>query len=661
MLTFHLQNRNLLRYSAAALAAGALACVSLLARAQEADSVPKVDWNAAKQFWCFKSPVAYRRPVVKNKQWSRRAVDAFILAALEREKLSPAADADKRTLIRRLTLDLTGLPATPEETDSFLGNTRRDSYVTLVERLLASPRYGERMGSMWLPLARFGEDQAHQVGSDTKFFYPNAYKYRNWVIDAFNRDLPYNQFIKLQLAADRYLEVRPTSAPEATEEGDVPESEADKLSAQRPPLNAPNPTDLAALGFLGLGPKYYNRGKIEVMADEWEDRVDTVSRTFLGLTVACARCHDHKFEPVTQRDYYALAGVFASTRMINRRPDGLAEKTNVMADKMDSNTLHVVEDGPPSNLNVFLRGNPESKGPVADRRFLQVLSPAEPQPFKDGSGRKELAELIADRRNPLTARVIVNRVWGLFFGQPLVDTPSNLGRSGSTPTHPELLDDLAVRFMDNGWSIKWLVREIVHSSTYRQASNAGGQKEVGQVRLVGQNAPDAANRLLARMPRRRLSVEQWRDSVLFVAGNLKWEGGKSAELSDPANNLRTVYGYVSRLKLNDFLALFDYPDANVHAEKRSVTTTATQKLFMLNSPFIVTQADALAARLTSEAPENDESRIKRAYKLLFSREPAKSEVEIALEFLRRPEAPQMKRLAQYSQILLASNEMLYLD
>src|SRR5688572_8701566 len=369
-----------------------------------------IDWQAARQYWCFKSPVASRRPVVKSKQWARRAIDWFILAGLEREKLSPSKEADRRTLIRRLTYDLTGLPPTPEEVESYMTDRSDRTYERLVERLLASSRFGERMASLWLPLVRYAEDQAHQVGSDTKFFYPNAHKYRSWVIEAFNRDLPYNQFVKLQLAADSYLGVRPTSAPEATDEGDVPESEADKANTQHPTPNTIIPQDLAALGFLGLGPKYYNRGKIEVMADEWEDRVDTVSRTFLGLTVACARCHDHKFEPVTQRDYYALAGVFASTKMINRRPDGAAEKTNAMADKMDSGTLHVVEDGPPSNLNVFLRGNPENKGPVAERRFLQVLSPGEPQSFKDGSGRKELADSIADRRNPLTARVIVNRV-----------------------------------------------------------------------------------------------------------------------------------------------------------------------------------------------------------------------------------------------------------
>src|SRR3989454_7696 len=268
-------------------------------------------------------------------------------------------------------------------------------------------------------------------------FYPHAYRYREWVIDSFNRDLPYDQFIRLQLAADK--------------------------------INA-GAENLVALGFLGLGPKYYNRGRLEVQADEWEDRVDTVGRAMLGLTVACARCHDHKFDPITMRDYYALAGVFASTKMVNKTADGKIIEGKVNADKMPPNTFHMVEDGEAKDLNVFIRGNVERKGPIAERRFLRVLSEGEPAPFKEGGGRKELAEAIASPHNPLTARVMVNRVWGVCFGKPLVLTPSNFGHSGQPPTHPELLDDLAVRFTLNGWSVKGLVREMVLSSAYRQTS-----------------------------------------------------------------------------------------------------------------------------------------------------------------------------------------------
>ena len=241
-------------------------------------------------YWAFQQPRSISTPSVKRKDWPAQPLDFFILSRLEQQHLSPSEQAASRALVRRVTFDITGLPPTREEVDSFVQDKRPDAYRRMVERLLDSPQFGERMASLWLPLARYAEDQAHQVGDDTKFFYPNAFKYREWVINAFNRDLPYDRFLKLQLAADK-LE------PDCKE-------------------------DLAALGFLGLGPKYYDRGRIDVMADEWEDRVDTVCRTMLGLTVACARCHDHKFDPITTADYYSLAGVFASTKMVNRKPDG---------------------------------------------------------------------------------------------------------------------------------------------------------------------------------------------------------------------------------------------------------------------------------------------------------------------------------------------------
>jgi len=577
-----------------------------------------IDWNKERQFWSFRPPIAQARPPVKAKRWPSQPLDYFVLARLERANLSPTQEADPWTLIRRVTFDLTGLPPTPEEVQAFLKDKRPDAYSRLAQRLLSSPRFGERLASFWLPLARYAEDQAHQVGNDTTMFYPHAYRYREWVVNAFNRDLPYDEFIRLQLAADKF--------DSGTE-------------------------NFVALGFLGLGPKYYNRNRVDVQADEWEDRIDTVSRSMLGLTVACARCHDHKFDPITATDYYALAGVFASTKMVNKTPDGTIVDGKVSADKMPPDAFHVVEDGESQNLNLFIRGNAERKGPVVERHFLTLLSQGGPEPFKDGSGRRELAEAISSRNNPLTARVMVNRLWGLFFGRPLVRTPSNFGHSGMLPSHPELLDDLAVRFMENGWSIKTLAREFVLSSTYRQSSRA----------TAPQASADAANDLLGRMNLRRLSIEQWRDAVLFVSGELAWEGGNSMELDDPANHRRTLYARVSRLKLNDLLMQFDYPDANVHAEKRSVTTTASQKLFMLNSPFILTQARALAARLKANPAESDRSRVERAYRLLFGRPPEETGVKLALEFLHKPGAPEMTRWEQYAQLLLASNEMLYVD
>jgi hypothetical protein len=553
-----------------------------------------------------------------------------VLGRLEEHGVKPSPEAARRVLIRRASFDLTGLPPTPEEVEAFVKDEGAGAYERVVDRLLASPRFGERMASMWLPLARYAEDQAHQVGSDTKFFYPNAWKYRAWVIDAFNRDLPYDQFVELQLAADKM----------------------EDASAE----------DLPALGFLGLGPQYYNRNRLEVMADEWEDRVDTVSRTMLGLTVACARCHDHKFDPIGQADYYALAGVFASTKMVSRVPGEASPPPPATkpAEGKEKNLppnpamVHMVEDAAtPQDLNVFIRGNVERKGPVAPRRFITVLCASEPTPFHEGSGRRELAMAITDARNPLTARVMVNRVWGMLTGAPIVATPSNFGHSGMQPTNQALLDDMAVRFRQEGWSIKRLVREIMVSATYRQGSdfNAASAKV------------DPANELLWRMNRRRMSIEQWRDATLYAAGKLDLERPRvpSVELDDPGNLHRTVFARVSRLKLNDMLMQFDYPDANVHAEKRSVTNTAMQKLFMLNSPFVMGQAKALAARVSSE--KDDEGRIRLAYRLLYGREPDATEVEPALEFLRRanPEDAGLSRWEQYAQVLIASNEALYVD
>jgi hypothetical protein len=575
------------------------------------------DWKKEQQFWSFQAPKRYALPTVSNQSWPAQPIDYFILARLEQNKLAPSSPAQRQPLIRRLTLDLTGLPPTPADVDRFLADDAPDAYDRLVERLLNSRAFGERMASLWLPLARYAEDQAHQVGDDTKFFYPNAFKYREWVIDSFNHDLPYDRFLKYQLAADDFEDA--------------------------------GRENLAALGFLGLGPKYYNRNRIEVMADEWEDRVDTVTRAMLGLTVACARCHDHKFEPITMRDYYGLAGVFASTRMVNQRPDGKEEKRDAGADKMSAATLHMVDDGAVTNLHVFIRGNPERKGDLAERRFLRILSNGEPPLFEAGSGRRELAERIASPGNPLTARVLVNRVWGAFFGKPIVASPSNFGHSGQLPSHPELLDDLAARFVANNWSVKMLVREIVHSSAYRQSSesssHAGAQS-------------DPENILLWRMNRKRLAIEQWRDSALFVAGDLNNKGGKSLELDDPRNFRRTVYARISRLKLNDTLMQFDYPDANVHAERRTATTTPTQKLFLLNNPFVLERSSTFQARL---AGKTDAARLEQAYRILFGREPTRAESDKALEFLSGPSDSEFSRWEQLAQVLLASNEFLYVD
>lgn len=586
---------------------------SLLILAPRADDDSGIDWDKARQFWSFQAPRAPKRAEVKNRRWPRRDLDYFVLARLEGRLLSPSRQASKLTLLRRASYDLTGLPPAPDLAVSFLTDESPDAYERLVDRLIGSPAFGERMASMWLPLARYAEDQAHQVGSDTKFFYPNAYKYRKWVIDAFNRDLPYLEFIRLQLAADKF--------PEATTE------------------------DMAALGFIGLGPKYYNRNRLDVQADEWEDRVDTVTRTFLGLTVACARCHDHKFDPITREDYYSLAGVFASTKMVNKVPGGEEDKME-KAGEMSPQTLHMVEDGEAKDLNVFIRGNVNRLGPLAPRGFIKVLARPDQQPIKEGSGRREIAEAIANWKDPMVARVMVNRVWALMTGAPIVASPSNFGHSGQPPSNQALLDHLATFFIAQGGSVKKLVREIALSATYMQSS-VGSEKSL---------ALDPANQLMGRMNRRRLTVEQWRDTLLSHSGELQREGGQSLELDDPKNFRRTVYARISRLQLDSLLMSMDYPDANVHAEKRASTTTAIQKLFQMNSEFVTDRAKALA-----ELMNYDEPRIEHIYLTLFNRHPDWDEVQLAHAFLEKPTASKLSRWEQYAQSLLISNELMYVD
>ena len=579
----------------------------------------QIDWAMAREWWAFQSPTKAELPQINQAAWPSRRIDHFVLAKLEAKKLSPSPAATKHTLARRLYLDLTGLPPTPEKMRAFLGDETDGAYEMLVEELMQRTAYGERLASMWLNKARYAEDQAHQVGGNTAFFYPNAFKYRKWVIDAFNNDLPYDDFIRKQLAADL---------------------EKDK-----------SVTDLPALGFIGLGHKFYNRNRLTVKAEEWSEQVDTLTRAFLGLTVACAQCHDHKYDPVTQKDYYALAGVFASTDLVDRMEDGSEIKKDSEAHKKRIGTIHIVRDTKPKDLHVFLRGNTETKGDLVKRRFLKVLAQNEPKSFTQGSGRLELAEAIADPNNPLTARVIVNRVWSIFFGRGLVATPSNFGQLGSLPSHSELLDDLAVRFMENNWSIKWLVRELVLSSTYQQNSQIISRNE-----LI-----DPANIYLWRMNRRRLSVEQWRDSILAASNNLDRRGGESLELTDAKNVRRTIYGRVSRKKLSDILIQFDYPDANVHSAKRSDTTTAIQKLFIINNSFMVEQAKGLAKRITGDSSATDLTHIQSTYALLYNRQPTREETDLGLAFLRLPAEGKLTRWEQYSHALLAANEMMFVD
>jgi hypothetical protein len=635
-----------------------------------AAAISNIDWTKARQFWSFRPVRKPALPAVKDAAWPKTDVDRFILARLEAEGLHPLAPADKRALIRRATFDLTGLPPTPDEIDTFLKDDSPDAFARVVDRLLKSPHYGERWARHWLDVARYAEDQAHTFGVK-----PNteAFRYRDWVIAALNADLPYDLFVKRQIAADLMDKDKPDGYQQ-----------------------------LAALGFFGLGAQYYkNSDAARAAADELDDRIDTLARGFLGLTVSCARCHDHKFDPIPTQDYYSLAGVFYSCKLatLPMAPKAEAEryaeamkpvqeadrklkelqktekskptadgKERVAAMQAELDRLkksappappmaHAIADATAADLHVYVRGNPAQQGELAPRRFLHVLSTNDPPRFAKGSGRLELAEAIASRDNPLTARVIVNRVWAWHFGRGLVGTPSNFGQLGERPTHPELLDDLAARFVENGWSLKWLHREIMLSATYQLAS----------ADYSDGRAKDPDNRLLWRMNRQRLDVESWRDALLAVSGQLDPSfGGPTTDLNSAQNRRRTVYCKVSRHELNGLLRLFDFPDANITSERRSETTVPQQQLFVLNSPFFIGQAKALAARVGAEE-RDDPARVRRAYLLAYGRPATDAEVALALHYLGGKDDPAedgrngLTRWERYTQALLAANEFLYVD
>ena len=474
-------------------------------------------------FWSFQPISGPVPPPVKDAAWARSPIDRFILAKLDEAGLAPAPAADKRTLIRRVFFDLIGLPPTPEEIEAFVTDDRPDALAVLVERLLASPHYGERWGRYWLDVARYGEDQAH---SFQPRLYPGGFRYRDWLVQAFNRDLPFDRFVLEQIAGDLL---------------DGP----DRLSR------------LAALGFFACGPVYYGDAKKH---DQYADRIDTLTRGFLGLTVACARCHDHKYDPIPTTDYYALAGVFASTeyvevpaapkeqvdaydkaqaaiktqdqaitsflkaeaerlkqkvsgnqlkqveRMLPAEAKSKLKALRVELDRLKKSAppkypvIHTLGDAPRSaDMPVLIRGNADTPGAKVPRRFLTVLG-GNRATFQQGSGRLELAHAIASAENPLTARVMVNRIWQHHFGRGLVSSSSNFGTLGERPSHPELLDWLARRFIDSGWSIKGMHRAIVLSATYEQSSRFDSRDDhrPGQRPSLADEPPPPGCRGLAR-------------------------------------------------------------------------------------------------------------------------------------------------------------------
>ncbi len=752
-----------------------------------ADAVPVKPVDRRKQFWSFQPPKDHAPPVVKNSDWPRNEIDRFILAKLEAKGVAPSAAADKRTLIRRAYFDLTGLPPTAAEVDAFVADQSPEAYPRLLDRLLASPRYGERWGRFWLDVARYSD--ARNVGE--RFAY--SYTYRDWVIRALNEDMPYDAFLKQQLAADR-----------------IPRNDT---------------RNLAALGFLSLGREFPKS-----FPETVDDRIDTVARGMLGLTVACARCHDHKYDPIPTADYYSFYSIFSNVhepqelplldatldasaakspvdekyakrlahirkvdeeyrqkrsaemnkffrtqvaeyllavrdsakmrpnevedlikeRQLNLHvlsrwkeylaksrasgdpvfrlwnsasaipaadfarewPRNLAAESganppivaafkNAPADikdvaaqyaavltrydsptalsdrheealrlamrgpdspvnvpvsefpliytEGDSNNTRgfrnrfdamramysydggapramVVEDVPnPKPAHVFVRGNPNHPGIETPPHFLSCLSAGDPAMFRDGSGRLDLANAIAGKDNPLTARVIVNRVWLHHFGAGIVRTPSDFGLRGDLPTHPELLDHLAVNFMQSGWSLKKLHRTIMLSAAYRQSSS-----DNPEARKL-----DPENQLLWRMNRQRLDIESLRDSILAASGQLdrKLGGVPFALTASPASPRRTVYGYIERGRIPGMLAAFDFAVPDQHVPIRYTTTVPQQALFLLNSSFMAEQAHALANRPELTAEKDPAKRVRSLYHVVFARDATDREIAAGLKFI----------------------------
>ena len=633
----------------------------------------EIDYQQAREFWSFRPLADVQPPSVNQPEKVNTPIDRFLLKQLEQAGFSYSPEANREQLIRRITFDLTGLPPTVEEIDQFLTDDSPDAYEHLVDRLLESPHYGERWARFWLDLTRYTDTTASWLKSTGQ-----AWLYRDWVISAFNQNLPYDQFVRLQLAADML--------PDAS-------------------IN-----DYAALGFLGLSPTYWKELKLapdvikQVVAEEWDERIDAVSRTFLGLTVSCARCHDHKFDPITMEDYYSLAGVFASTKLEDRPllPDSEAKavreahekvrkleeqlkkikdqkskeaiglKTQIETIKSETphyneqwvnivkeSSLYVRPNGSdatrleykndePRDLPIFRRGNPANPGEVVPRGFPVLFSTSvERHQFQHGSGRGELAEALLTDSQALVSRVIVNRIWMEHFGQGLVRTTSNFGLQGDRPTHPELLDWLAAEFINHNWDIKWLHRQMVLSTAYQQSSGFH-EEPFGH---------DPENRLLWRMNRRRLTIEMWRDAMLAVAGHLdRTVGGKPGDLENLDFHRRTLYGKVNRRDLNQMLRMYDFPEPTSHSPKRVSTTTPLQQLFVLNSPFIVAQANTLKQNLPDDA--ETEEKIRLCYRRMFAREPSSDELQVGVKFLGDTSD---ERWTSYLHALLSLNEFLYVE
>ena len=671
-----------------------------------------------RKFWSFQpiaDPLVPTASQISNLKFEiGHPIDAFIAVKLAAKGISQVAPADKHPLLRRATFDLTGMPPTPGEIEAFVDDSSPDALAKVVDRLLASPAYGERWGRHWLDVVRY----ADTAGETADYPVREAWKYRNYVIKSFNDDKPYDEFIREQIAGDLLAAEGP------------PEKFAERVTAT---------------GFLAIS-RRFGFDSINYQHLTIADTIDTVGQAVLGLSLGCARCHDHKYDPVTAADYYALYGIFASTKyafpgdeqtkrprdfvallpagqlepltkdfdarlaaidaeaksadeekkplaeQLSREPDNaelkkkvadldariaeIKNRRNEAASNPPYEVAYAVTEGDPQNAMIQKRGEPTKLGDEVPRRFLSILGGDALPVEEKGSGRRQLAQWLTRPENPLTARVIVNRVWQHHFGEGLVGSENNFGVRGKPPTHPELLDYLSKRLMENGWSLKWLHRFILQSRVYQQSSKFDAACA----------AVDPANELLWRFNRRRLDAEELRDSLLALGGQLDRSPGEAHPFPPVASwgysqhgpfaavyetNHRSVYLMTQRLKRHPFLTLFDGADTNASTAERTPTTVPTQALFIMNDPLVHVQSSGFARQLIATSSDAID-RVRLAYRMALGREANNDELRQAIEFIGRArerheqlglptDAREPYVWSAFARTLFSSNEFVFID
>ena len=669
----------------------------------------RVDLESGRRFWSFRKPVKPSPPIVQLSDWVKSDIDRFVLGKLEDHGLHPAPPADRLTLIRRTTQSLIGLPPTAEEVEAFLRDDSADAFEKVVDRLLASPHYGERWGRHWLDVVRYADSN----GLDENIHHGNAWRYRDYVVKSFNADKPYDRFLEEQIA------------------GDLLTGAADEAARYE---------QIIATGFLMLGPKVLAEvDEVKMEMDIIDEQIDTLGRAVMGLTLGCARCHDHKFDPISTDDYYALAGIFKSTRTMEHHTkiarwwevpiptmedrkrqaehgkqvaeaksrvesflaragsptgrtlpedapggeqpeDGLTPEMKAELKKL-RDAVAKLEKSPPTvasamavgerevrDLPVHIRGSHLTLGEVIPRRFPLVLAGDSQQAFgQETSGRLKLARWLTSAEHPLTARVIANRVWGWHFGNGLVGSVDNFGVIGQRPVNQPLLDWLAVALQENSWSLKWIHKTILMSATWQMSSQVNEHAR----------SVDPENQLQWRAGIRRLEAEAIRDSILAVSGQLERELGgtlitipnrtfffdhTSKDTTDYSSVRRSIYLPVVRNHLYEVFSLFDYSDAGSVVGSRNTSTVAPQALFMMNSRFMARASAALAEQVASVHSSREQ--VNRLYRIVLTRSPSPGELENAMEFLRRSDQLSGNgsgdSLRLLSQALLSSSEFIYL-